>query len=332
MAAPRLDGIDLYHGNVITDIGAIPHFKVISHKATEGDHSVDPLCAARIPVFSADGKFIYHWIRPDSSAAAQWANFLPQIKACGLLDSAGRMKPQYGIMFDWEKTQGVNLPNGGFPTMNIVNGMFALADAAYPKRKIVYSAPWVQGFIAWRRANPDVPLWLADYSASSLLDAQQYNAVVLQYTNHAVVPGVKDPCDGNMVLRQDVLNSVLGVTVPPVITKPPPIINPPLPPQGDEMNVIVKVLVPNDPNNATYGATFYGSMDSRGVIRDVVWSGRGDGPTGPAVAKRLTDLTAIGVPTQYVPLANCTNINLLGNVPQGDPTKVWTGAEFAPNS
>ncbi len=149
----RLDGYDISHHNLITAWDQLPWFPVVMHKACEGDHYVDPLCASRLPLLKARIKGVYMWLRPDATPDAQVGNFQRQIAALSLIDTAGHLKPGYILMVDWERT-GI-LP---FPTLDQVTAVHDLLHGLYGDRIITYSAAWVAGFLQWRAAHPDAPV------------------------------------------------------------------------------------------------------------------------------------------------------------------------------
>lgn len=303
----RLDGYDIYHGNAIIDIGLIPPFPVIAHKLTEGATAVDPLCGQRLPLLRARAKFVYMWLRPDSTADAQVANFQRQVKTLGLIDTTGALKPGFGVMIDWEKTydsHGNPLP---MPTRALVDQAHALLHGLYGDRVITYSAPWVDHFLEWRHDNPTAPFWLADYTAQSVDHANALGATCTQFTNHAVIAGLAKPVDGNMILRQDVLDRITGLVKPPVVAKPwPPL---PHPLETDMANVLFTISDAPDPKPALFAQT-----NAQGAAIWAEWTGDGN---DPRVQARIANHHAAGMTDLPCTLASLGNCTLIGPVPPG---------------
>ena len=211
-STPDSDGIDVSHWNVITDWDAIPDFDLWCMKATEGK-------GFRSPVFDSRWKEIrdrgvqyrgaYHWIRSDSSMEAQVNNL-----ARAISDHGGLHQGEF-IMLDWETTPGIRSVY-----TSEVEEWLDLAEKLWPGRIIVYASDWVPGFKTWRKANPDYPLWYANYrlvrdDRGGEAESDLWGADVWQWTSTELVPGYRDGIDMNDVLNWDVIAEISGYSKTP---------------------------------------------------------------------------------------------------------------------
>lgn len=303
--APRLDGVDIYHGNTITDETVIPAFQLGVHKISEGANFLDAAAAARLAMFARRGiirRGGYHWLRSDASIGAQWANFCRGLQASGLLDASGALIDGAFVMLDFEttyKTATTTIPD---PSPQMAVDWCGLVAHQFGDRHTVYSADWFAPFAAWRAACPDLPLWYAAYNvAAGAAKCARYNATCWQFTSTARVPGFAAGVDGNTILRADVFDRICGLTteplappvappVPPVVITPTPpvaapIVQPPIhapfpTPQGDEMPIVTnaETLFDSPPGEAKF------VLNDDGKLRHITlieWQTRGSQPGAP---------------------------------------------------
>lgn len=219
--APRNDGLDLSNHQRPDEIDwpQVPVYPLMAHKATEGKGYRDPFFVDRWRTFAARGhryRAAYHWIRSDSPPAAQVANLTATLEATG----SDTLRPGEFVQLDWETTPGiVNV------TATQVDEWLTLFRARWGDRVCVYSSAWVPGFTAWRAANPDVPVWYADYRPEAgRVQANRYGATLWQWTSTLRVPGISEGVDANEILRPDVLDRITEVSVttfPPATPQPP---------------------------------------------------------------------------------------------------------------
>ena len=217
MATPRTDGIDTSHYQDLSfDTGPLPALKFAMHKVSEGGRYRDP------DLFDFTTRYrnspqvehvgFYHWLRSDWSVEAQVQNFL------GALGSTvGGVLAGEFVVIDWERTYvKAGAVTKGVIGRNLTRALpdptpadvekFRAAVAGFlgdKNRVAVYSAPWVNGFTAWRKANPHTPLFLANYRTNKLLpfngwaESERWNATAWQWSSSAQVPGIVGRCDVN---------------------------------------------------------------------------------------------------------------------------------------
>jgi GH25 family lysozyme M1 (1,4-beta-N-acetylmuramidase) len=212
MAAPRNDGLDISNHQRPEEIvwADVPLYPLMAHKATEGKGYRDPYFVDRFRLFRERGhkyRGAYHWIRSDSPMEAQVANLTATLEAVGTDD----LLPGEFVQLDWETTP--NIPN---VTPAQVDEWLRLFRERWGDRVIVYCAAWVPGFTTWRNANPDVPVWYADYrQTAGRVAATSYDATLWQWTSTAQVPGISEGVDANEILRADVLDRIAAVEPTP---------------------------------------------------------------------------------------------------------------------
>lgn len=238
--ALNADGPDTSHYQTLT--GQPPSsWRLWTHKLGEGGDYWDPTA----PLFlkaAADAEVHWHggffWIRPDYTAKEQHDNLVRCLERVGYA-FGDVLADHFFLQLDWERTYKsgplgpMPLPPVAVAAVDEFNDRF---DQKYgPGQRITYSADWVPGFVQWRAANPDEPLWYADYSSRREAQAIRYRADVLQWTS-----SYKHPCmdrgvkgfDMNHVYHPETLDRICRYTVPVPAPKPPPPINvtPPAPP------------------------------------------------------------------------------------------------------
>lgn len=204
---PNSDGPDISHHNPVADWDAIPQYRLFSTKATEGRTFCSPTFDENWKQMRRRGfefRGCYHWIRSDSSMKDQVDNLRRQ-----LARHAG-LQPGEFIQLDWETT-----PNIAPVSVDQVEEWLRLAEKYWPGgRVIVYGSDWVPGFVVWRRRNPTVPVWYANYNTSlkstgGWVESKKYDAAVWQWTSSAPIPGIADPtCDMNHVFDWSTLERV----------------------------------------------------------------------------------------------------------------------------
>jgi len=207
MATPDRDGIDISHWNKITDWDDIPKFDLWCMKATEGPSFRSPVFDERWPKARGVAKYngAYHWLRSNHSVLSQFNNFRKAI------NDHGGLQPGDYVMLDWETTPGI-------PDLKVsqVDQWIKLVEKEWPGRHIVYCSDWVPGFKTWRKANPDYPLWYANYntgpsSRGGAAETDEYGADVWQWTSTALVPGFAAGIDMNDVLDWTTMDRISGL-------------------------------------------------------------------------------------------------------------------------
>lgn len=203
---PRIDGIDISHWNRITDWGAIPAFRLVSLKATEGTGFVSPVWRERRARFLELGTELlghYHWLRSNVPVAAQAAHF---VRTVGALEVGEFMQN------DWEVTKGEPVP-----TSLMAEEWNDRVRQHYGFDPLItYSSDWLpdstldadsrREFDEWRDENPADPLWFANYSLSTgptggPAEVARYRADVWQWSSTTKVPGF-DPSQGGIDVNE----------------------------------------------------------------------------------------------------------------------------------
>ena len=252
---PDYDGPDISHWNPVADWDAIPDYDLFSAKATEGKSFRSPTfdvnwAAMRDQDFKYRGA--YHWVRSDSTMAAQVKNLKRAI------DDHGGLRLGEFIQIDWETTPGIKNVS-----LKQIEDFQHRVEKEWPGRSIMYASDWVPHFIEWRKRNPTYPLWYANYNTGDKrtggpAENDLYGTDVWQWTSSADVPGFHDDTiDMNDVLDWDAIHSIAGYKVdtkPAPKPKPTPKPTPTPPSKGTKLNWLNDLKFKsgsNVPNTAT---------------------------------------------------------------------------------
>jgi hypothetical protein len=221
LSPPRLDGLDIHDVyQPVSDWAAIPNFPLMTVKVTDGTGKPRPGGIEYMRQFRRRGfryRGVYHWLRSNSTMAAQIARLA---EAIGLL---GGLEEGEFIQLDWETTPGI--PN---LTVAQIEEWIDLAEAKWPGRIIVYASDWVPGFAQWRNANPKYPLWYANYNTGTgktggWVECERWSADVWQYTSSLQIPGIAAlRVDGNHIRNYSTLDRIThgNWAAPPVVVGP----------------------------------------------------------------------------------------------------------------
>jgi GH25 family lysozyme M1 (1,4-beta-N-acetylmuramidase) len=202
MPTPNVDGIDISHWNLVSDESRILPMKLMSCKATEGPWFESPTFTTYWAMFKRLGaryRGAYHWVRSDSTARAQVDNL------ARALDRVGGLQVGDFIQLDWERTYRPTGELVADPTVALIEEWIRLAELRWGDRIIVYGSDWVPNFLAWRKRNPLMPIWYANYNTGTgpthgWAECAKYNAAVWQWTSVYKMPGFSwnpdDPLDG----------------------------------------------------------------------------------------------------------------------------------------
>ena len=197
MATPNTDGIDTSHYQSLTTTD-LPRLTFAMHKATEGASYKDPTLGKFISRYRSSAvKHVgfYHFLRagdPDGQAA----NFISTVKNVGF-------DPGDFWVVDWERAG-----DGKSASPVEVDRFRRKVGAVFGEScGAVYSAPWVSGFAQWRKANPKVAFFLANYRTSKLLPfngwskSARWDATAWQWTSKGRVTGIAGRVDLNHVFK-----------------------------------------------------------------------------------------------------------------------------------
>jgi GH25 family lysozyme M1 (1,4-beta-N-acetylmuramidase) len=216
---PTMHGFDVSHWNTVTAESTIPRYPLMSAKATEGKSGRDPRFAAYWAMFKrlkVKYRGAYHWLRSDSTAAEQVANFLAVLRAVGAYSPSVGLEAGAFLQVDWERTP--NIPD---PPLGLAEEFHGRLHDAVGDRVMTYSADWVGNFKEWRRRHPDAPLW---YSSFNMVDGpikcSRYRADVWQFSDKFPVPGFLAPIDGNQIIKPSTLDRLTGVRHEADVTPP----------------------------------------------------------------------------------------------------------------
>lgn len=226
---PTIDGLDIHPDyQPVTDWDAIPQYLVMSVKCTEGATAEKAGARTYWAQFRRRNfryRGLYHWLRPDSTAAAQFANLKR------FVDSVGGLRVGEFVQVDWERTldaKGKPLP---MPTLALLLEFNRLCQREWPGKVLVYVSDWVTNFHQWLATNPVEPLWYANYNtdpknyAGGWQECARYGAVVWQCTSTFTAPGINSPghTDANHIFDIGAMDRLAGYAVDPPVVKPLPV-------------------------------------------------------------------------------------------------------------
>lgn len=284
MTRPNLDGIDTSRYQEF-DGNPLPALTFALHKATEGDGYRDKTMPAFIARYRASRQIrhvgFYHWLRSDSSIDEQAAHFIATVRSVG-----GLLDGEFA-MCDWERTKGIPDP----APFAVERWCWLVGEAFGHHRVAVYSAPWVDGFTAWRQRNPGVAFFLANYRTSQLLPgngwsvSRKWDATAWQWSGSGRCPGISGDCDLNHVWRPEWF-AALNTTTPA--------------PEDDDMGILYKV---NDGDTAEFVASggvarWVRDPQNRAALQGLSGQCR-PGPANLTTRAFLADLVLVGPEPQY---------------------------------
>jgi GH25 family lysozyme M1 (1,4-beta-N-acetylmuramidase) len=301
---PDAHGPDWSHHQTLTG-SPIPAWPLWTHKATEGANYVDPMFLPRWRDAEARGhrwRGGYTWLRSDATMKVHADNALKMTAKIGGLP--------VGTMWqtDWETTP--NLPP--VTAVQVTEFNDRIEQGIGRQCVITYGSDWVPEFIQWRMANPDAPLWYANYNTNPELstggpaECAKYSADVWQWTSSFTHPCVAGRFDMNAVLHAATLDRVCGLETTPAPAPPTP---------GDDMAL-------NYYNVTGANAKFIGTAP---LVR---WTGPGDARVETGIKTQLDAGNLIRLDLTGGPSAFAATI-LDGDLPTGDTAYTWTGDEFA---
>lgn len=313
---PNIDGIDTSPWQTI--IGPQPPLTFAIEKASDGygwpastfvPHTMHYRAQPHIDHVGA-----YHWLRSNSTPARQFDAFRSAV------DLVGGLRPQDFALLDWERTyvttterqNGIMrtirraLPD---PMIEQVEEWCRLADREYGfERVMVYSAPWVPGFVQWRARNPHRALIIARYITSGPLSGwtslAKYNPTAWQWTSSAQVSGFTGRVDANHIFDRSWFDRLKPTPKPPTT-------------EDDMYPTIINVTGAK--------AQFIGKVAlTANLFDDIEWTGPG---SDPKVKACIAAKQAAGARVITVPMSALAQATLHGPLPVGD-SYTWTGNEF----
>jgi GH25 family lysozyme M1 (1,4-beta-N-acetylmuramidase) len=302
---PRRDAIDVSRHNGPIDWATVAqHIGTAATKATQGTGWVDPTFATNRAGMAAAGlqrRFLYHWLSPKDSAAAQADHYLRTVS---------KLAKGEGVLLDVEEA-GV--------TAELAAEWCEYVEARTGRPVTIYTGVYTARSSIWpnqRLFNGTRGRWLAAYTYEDRARklAAPYGWDAWQWTSSGNIPGVADQTiDLNQIDRTELLDASCGLNAPI-----------PTPEQDDDMPTIYRfsdadaylVTVP-DPRAA-------------GIV--VQSSGPG---SDPKVIPWLHKMQALGVKVHTITVADCAGLIFAGSPAAltpaamvGDSRHTWTGDEF----
>lgn len=318
MVAPETHGLDI-HGTYqpVSNWAAIPQFPLMSVKGTEGANTQQKNGKAYFTHFRERGfhyRGMYHWLRSDSTAQAQFEN----VKRWW--DSMGGMQEGEFNQNDWEVTPGV--PD---PPVSLVLEFNDRCQQEWPDRLLVYVSDWVTGFHQWLATNPIEPIWYANFNTDAKnpnggwQECAKYSAKLWQFTDNYSSPGIVTVCDGNHIFDFSALDKAAGY---PSHQPPPPNGNAPTPTptpkplpnmEGEMKNTIARIIED--------GTIIVGVANEQGEMLTGHWTT----PGSPEVDDWLAALRGNGAVDVEWHRSYAKNVTLVGPLPPD-----YTTADFSP--
>lgn len=183
--------VDLYHGNIVTDLIAAKEAGILGviHKATEGLTFVDSKLKARHFLTTEAGLAwgVYHFLRPGD----------PSAQASHFLATTTQLRgPQTLVAVDYEDA-AVSLAD--------LCTFMRIVEAMTGQRPVLYAGNVLKEALG---GKPDAylssaRLWLADYGTDYTLPAGFSRFWLRQYTDHGRLPGIIGDADLNEINQPD---------------------------------------------------------------------------------------------------------------------------------
>lgn len=179
-----IKGIDIYHGDRISDINQVKTYASFCFlKASEGTSIVDPSFKARWSELKTAGiiRGAYHFFHPSADPIAQATHFCNVV---GILDSG-----DLPCVLDWESSDGVPSIKDATAGMKFLSKVRELTG----KKPIIYGSPY---FLKDLNLQAGYPLWVANYGVSApLIPDPWVRWTFWQNSEAAPVPGMNGHCD-----------------------------------------------------------------------------------------------------------------------------------------
>jgi lysozyme len=193
-SGPLIKGLDIYHGDLITDINQVKASGIQYVMLKAFERSADPRFATRWASMRDHGiiRSAYDFFHPEDNAVSQAKAF------CNIVGSL--QKGDLCSWLDWEKTGGLATGldrDAGLVWLQEVEQRQGLTPG-------VYGGPYFLQALALDRRFSRFPLWLAEYGVNCpLVPAPWTNWAFWQTTESGSVPGIQGGCD------KDVFNGTL---------------------------------------------------------------------------------------------------------------------------
>lgn len=183
---PLVKGIDIYHGDLISDVTLLKPAGIQYAFLKAYEASVDPRFATRWASMNAHGiiRGAYDFFHPGNDPVAQADAFLKTVGPLG----AGDLPP----VLDWETTDGAPVGNdreAGYAWLTHVM-------SATKRTPMIYCGPYFANDLKLDSRFAQFGLWIAEYGPSCpLVPAPWKNWNFWQSTDSGRVPGISAPCD-----------------------------------------------------------------------------------------------------------------------------------------
>lgn len=187
----QLIGIDLYHGDVVTNWQQVKEALVsfIFLKAGEGNSFIDPSFKTNWTQAKAQGLTVgaYHFFHPSEDSVSQADLFT---KVMGSLTDAD-LPP----VMDWETTDGVNPTNDKLTALNFLR----LIEEATHRRPIIYLSPSFADELSLDASFAKYPLWVAHYGVTTPRIPNPWSAYTFWQTGDSgAINGISNAVDMNV--------------------------------------------------------------------------------------------------------------------------------------
>jgi lysozyme len=182
---PVTRGIDIYHGDMITDASKLPgQISYAFLKAFE--YSVDPLFESRWAAFKARGipRGAYDFFHPSKDPVAQADAFL---KIVGPLDES-----DLPCALDWESTDGIS------SKLDRARGLAWLerVEQVTKKTPIIYASPYFLQDLWLDQKFARFPLWVANYGVKCPLVPNPFSMWTFWQTSESgAIDGIRGHVD-----------------------------------------------------------------------------------------------------------------------------------------
>jgi GH25 family lysozyme M1 (1,4-beta-N-acetylmuramidase) len=198
-------GVDIYEGDgqvTWPKLAQWAQFAIV--KVTEGDYHDSLASAERIQRAREAGVMVggYCFLRPKPgrSGADEVKIFLDACRAIGLYDKSGHhaIRP----VLDFEASAfDTSTTVGKFRTRAYLRGAIREVRRQLGGRHpIIYSGAWWLDDTVGLKWTSGCPLWVASYTHQPIIPTAwaKQGAMLWQYTDHQVVPGISRPVDANV--------------------------------------------------------------------------------------------------------------------------------------
>ena len=204
----QIHGVDVFEGDGQVSWPQVKKFAEFAYiKISEGDYIDSSATALRVQQAREAGVLLggYVFLRPKAgrAGAEEVRIFLDHARKIGLYD--GKHKALRPVL-DFEASGfDVTTRVGRFRTrLYLQQAIREVRKQLGGRHPVIYTGEWWTSQIGLRW-NGGCDVWAASYTAKPIVPAAwtKRGALLWQYTDRAVVPGIQKPCDANVYLGPD---------------------------------------------------------------------------------------------------------------------------------